>query len=64
MAANTAQARLLYPTPNRATLDRLIRARVAELADAPVLGAGSRKAVWVRVPPFALFDSPFGPPFG
>ena len=28
-------------------------AKVAELADAPVLGAGSRKAVGVRVPPFA-----------
>src|SRR3954465_12096434 len=32
-------------------------AKVAELADAPVLGAGSRKAVWVRVPPFALLRS-------
>src|SRR5215204_4582949 len=32
-------------------------ARVAELADAPVLGAGGRKAVWVRVPPPALLRS-------
>src|SRR5436190_18529200 len=28
-------------------------ARVAELADAPALGAGGRKAVWVRPPPLA-----------
>ena len=28
-------------------------AKVAELADAPDLGSGGRKAVWVRVPPFA-----------
>ena len=29
-------------------------AKVAELADAPDLGSGSRKAMGVRVPPFAL----------
>ena len=28
-------------------------AKVAELADAPDLGSGSRKAMGVRVPPFA-----------
>jgi hypothetical protein len=33
-------------------------ARVAELADAPDLGSGSRKALGVRVPPFALLRSP------
>ncbi len=32
-------------------------AKVAELADAPDLGSGSRKALGVRLPPFA-FDSP------
>ena len=31
-------------------------AKVAELADAPDLGSGSRKAMGVRVPPFALLD--------
>ena len=30
------------------------RAKVAELADAPDLGSGSRKALGVRLPPFAL----------
>ena len=29
-------------------------AKVAELADAPDLGSGSRKALGVRLPPFAL----------
>lgn len=29
------------------------RAKVAELADAPALGAGGREALGVRVPPFA-----------
>src|SRR6266480_1697093 len=29
------------------------RAKVAELADAPDLGSGSRKALGVRLPPFA-----------
>ena len=33
-------------------------AKVAELADAPDLGSGSRKAMGVRLPPFAPFDSP------
>src|SRR5580765_1819654 len=33
-------------------------AKVAELADAPALGAGSRKAMGVRVPPFAFTKSP------
>ena len=33
-------------------------AKVAELADAPDLGSGSRKAMGVRLPPFASFDSP------
>ena len=33
-------------------------AKVAELADAPDLGSGSRKAMGVRVPPFALLRSP------
>ena len=32
------------------------RAKVAELADAPDLGSGSRKALGVRLPPFAPFD--------
>ena len=31
-----------------------LHAKVAELADAPDLGSGSRKAMGVRVPPFAL----------
>src|SRR5436190_3484525 len=31
----------------------MIPARVAELADAPDLGSGSRKALGVRLPPFA-----------
>src|SRR5205814_6122638 len=35
----------------------LTRAKVAELADAPDLGSGSRKAMGVRVPPFALLRS-------
>jgi hypothetical protein len=35
---------------------------VAELADAPDLGSGSRKAMGVRLPPFAPFDSPAGLP--
>ena len=40
---------------NRATLTRAASfAKVAELADAPDLGSGSRKAMGVRVPPFAL----------
>ncbi len=36
-------------------------AKVAELADAPDLGSGSRKAVGVQVPPFApdIFASHF-----
>ena len=34
------------------------RAKVAELADAPDLGSGSRKAMGVRLPPFALLRSP------
>src|SRR3954468_13452877 len=33
-------------------------AKVAELADAPDLGSGSRKALGVRLPPFALLRSP------
>ena len=33
------------------------RAKVAELADAPDLGSGSRKAMGVRLPPFALLRS-------
>src|SRR5688572_28711225 len=32
-------------------------AKGAELADAPDLGSGSRKAMGVRLPPFAPFDS-------
>ena len=32
-------------------------AKVAELADAPDLGSGTRKGMGVRVPPFAPFDS-------
>ena len=35
----------------------MICAKVAELADAPDLGSGSRKALGVRLPPFAPFDS-------
>ena len=31
-----------------------LKAWVAELADAPDLGSGARKGVWVRVPPCAL----------
>ena len=39
---------------NRATLTAATGlAKVAELADAPDLGSGSRKAMGVRVPPFA-----------
>ena len=36
-----------------------VQAKVAELADAPDLGSGSRKAMGVRLPPFAptFFDS-------
>ena len=30
-----------------------VEAKVAELADAPDLGSGSRKAMGVRLPPFA-----------
>src|SRR6202023_2083136 len=37
----------------RATLRFTGAAKVAELADAPDLGSGSRKAMGVRVPPFA-----------
>ena len=33
--------------------NRVERAKVAELADAPDLGSGSRKAMGVRLPPFA-----------
>jgi hypothetical protein len=33
-------------------------AEVAELADAPALGAGGRKAVGVRVPSSAFFNEP------
>ena len=36
------------------------RAKVAELADAPDLGSGTRKGMGVRVPPFAPFDSAVG----
>ena len=32
---------------------KLLHAKVAELADAPDLGSGSRKAMGVRLPPFA-----------
>jgi hypothetical protein len=45
-------------------LQSIFSAKVAELADAPDLGSGSRKAMGVRLPPFA-FDSPlarFGEP--
>lgn len=38
---------------------RFARAGVAELADAPVLGAGSRKAMGVRVPPSACLVLPY-----
>ena len=34
------------------------RAKVAELADAPDLGSGGRKAMGVRLPPFAHLRSP------
>src|SRR5262245_21852912 len=40
----------------------LTDAKVAELADAPDLGSGSRKALGVRLPPFArLSRSPLAP---
>ena len=35
-------------------LDRSTDAKVAELADAPDLGSGSREAMGVRLPPFAF----------
>ena len=37
----------------RSTLSVADDAKVAELADAPDLGSGTRKGMWVRVPPFA-----------
>ena len=40
--------------PEYAAMD----AKVAELADAPDLGSGTRKGMGVRVPPFALLRSP------
>src|SRR6202023_1008800 len=42
----------------RATLRFTGAAKVAELADAPDLGSGSRKALGVRVPPFAPAFAP------
>ena len=36
---------------------RPVRAKVAELADAPDLGSGGRKAVGVQIPPFAPIPS-------
>ena len=53
------QPQELAPTDRwrRVTSERVRTAKVAELADAPDLGSGSRKAMGVRVPPFALLRS-------
>src|SRR5688500_13181852 len=44
-----------WPADSRVccTLERSAGAKVAELADAPDLGSGSRKAMGVRLAPFA-----------
>src|SRR5438093_3995938 len=43
------------------TFTQCVPAKVAELADAPDLGSGSRKAMGVQVPPFAPASSPMDP---
>jgi hypothetical protein len=48
-----SHVRLVSRRQRAGTRDQANRARVAELADAPDLGSGSRKAMGVRVPPFA-----------
>ena len=47
----------MHRRPNAAVVTRWstkAHAKVAELADAPDLGSGGRKALGVRLPPFAL----------
>src|SRR4029079_16195514 len=57
IVAESRPARRLTVLGYTGSVWRGARAKVAELADAPDLGSGGRKALGVRLPPFALLRS-------